>query len=179
MKRTIYLIAILSLSVLSLAFIACGGGDGTGDDRGDSNAGASAEIDGSPSDGDSVSDATNDDGTTLDDILEDLPIDEDGNFDADSFADLNFGRAGDEAYAIAGEACLQWSVWDIDEGQSGLGDILVLATEAMQADDVRDPVLVRLESDVSSLMLALQRGDGTAVIDLNSSVIDEDCSAIF
>lgn len=172
MKRTIYVIAILCLSALSLAFIACGGDD-------DSNAGTSAGIDGSTSNSDSVSDATNDDGTSLDDVLADLPINEDGNFDPDAFEDLNFGRAGDEAYAIAGEACLQWSVWDIDEGQSNLDDILVLANAALDADDVRDPVLVRFESDVSSLMLALQRGDGDAVIDLNSSVIDEDCSAIF
>ena len=178
MKRSIYLIAILCLSALALA--ACSSSDDTdGNNDGDGNSDAAADVDGSPSDGESPADVSDDDGSNLDDILADLPIDEDGNFDPDAFEDLNFGRAGDEAYAIAGEACLQWSVWDIDEGQSNLGDILALATEAMDADEFRDPVLVRLEGDVSGLMLALQRGDGSAVINLNSRVIDEDCSAIF
>lgn len=176
MKRTIYLLAILCLSALSLTFIACAGGDdGTGDDEGGSNS-DSAEIDGSTSDSDSTADAADDDGSRLDDILDDIPIDDDGNVDLD---ELNFGRASDEAFAIAAEGCALWAVWDIDEGQSNLGDILALATEAVQLDEVRDPVLTRFEGDVISLMLALQRGDGSAVIDLNSSGIDEDCSAIF
>jgi len=176
MKRSIYLIAILCLSALALA--ACSSSDDADSDGG-ANPEAAADVDGSASDGESTADVSDDDGSNLDDILADLPIDDDGNFDPDAFEDLNFGRASDEAFAIAAEGCTLWAVWDVDEGQSSLGDILALATEARELDDIRDPVLVRFEGDVSSLMLALQRGDGSGVINLNSRVIDEDCSAIF
>lgn len=176
MKRIYYLIAILCLAALFAATMACGGGDDD-DAGGDSAAngagdGASALDDGSDDGGDSQLLDLNNDG--IEDDLDDL-LDDEGNIDVEN---LPFGRASDEAYGVATEACVQWAVWDVDEGQSQLDDILTLATQALNMDDVRDPVLVRLEADLSSLMLALQRGDGAGVIDLASSSIDLDCQAI-
>lgn len=172
MKRIAYLLAILSLTAFSAALIACGGDDDDGgDSAGDGGDSAAALEDNPDSDGNEGLDLPNDD---IEEQLEDI-VGEDGDIDVE---DLPFGRASDEAYAVATEACAQWAVWDVDEGQSRLDEILALATDALETDEVRDPVLVRLEADLSSLMLALQRGDGASVIDLASSSVDLDCQAI-
>lgn len=178
MKRIAYLLAVLCLAALATAFAACGGDDDGGDSSGDNGAGDGASD---QTDGDGEGDGDGDDSELLDldnedleDALDDL-LDDEGNIDVEN---LPFGRASDEAYAVATDACTQWALWDVDEGQASLDDILALANEALEMDDVRDPVLVRLEADLSSLMLALQRGDGSGVINLASSSIDLDCQAI-
>jgi hypothetical protein len=161
-KRSAFLPATLLLAALSLVAIACGGSsDPTGDP-------SSADTTSDSPAGDSVADTTPDD-STLDDLISEA-------------SDLPPGRAGQEAFALAGEVCDSWAEWTPSDGEAAVAAMQQKAQAArdMSTGDnpVRDPVLNRLANDLEILVGAVHADEGSGVVTLTSRLIDEDCEQV-
>ncbi len=149
------MIAMLCAVALTLGIVAAACGDDDGDDSTPTATEESADVEaGDPTE--APTDGSIEPG--------DLPAE--------------FGRAPEESFALAREACDMWEGWEPDGSEDALAPIVAKAAEARAVSDVRDPVLEGLDRELSGLLNGLQTGEGSNVIELSNRLVGEVCEQV-